>query len=402
MLHTSAKLIKIYFLTTWFQKGGAETALKTLASGLKDNYDITIFVFNPKANNDLTCFKGIKVEKLKTFKIYKSFSVISPIKLISVILELRTANILFAHQYYTFSSFIGALSSLIWNKPLIIKPLAPIPTEYPPTSRLQIFIGNFLNRSLFYFVLKRAKFITVTSNFEKNYIQRIGIDSGKVRVIVDGIDDIFYEYEPSVNERLEFIRTYKIPRGSKILLYVGRICEMKGLSVLVKVLLDVLKVFPHTYLFLVGEGPTEYKNNLKSLIHELGVRDNVIFTGYVDKDLLHFYATADVFVNPSFMECSPMAVREAIAMGLHVVATNVGGTKEFVRNNLDGLLVPVGEGTQLGDAIIELLSRINGKLKTFKEHFTWDSYINGMKKIFEKSLVTKLLECSTLGGNKKD
>ena len=381
---------KIYFLTTWYdKKGGAETVLENLAIHLKDNYNIYILVFNPENNGLTHKINGITVKNIKTFKFFKSFSVLFPIKLMRIIKEFRRADILFSHQYYTFPSLVAALSSLIWNIPFILKPIAPIPTEYPPNTRLQKFIGNILNRTIFYFSLKMAKLITVTSNFEKRYLLRFYTKSSKIMVIRSGIDNVFHEYKSSVNDRLNLLNNYNIPMNSKIILYVGRISEMKGLSIIVKTLSDILMVFPNTYLFIVGKGNEKYEINLKFLINQVEIEDNVIFTGYINnKELVYFYAIADVFVNPSFMEISPLAVREAIAMRLPVVATNVGGTSEYIRKNLDGLLVPPGNKDLLFKAIINILSKwkrikiINPLVK----QCTFNYYNNQMKNIFEDVL----------------
>jgi len=163
---------------------------------------------------------------------------------------------------------------------------------------------------------------------------------------------------------------------------------MKGLDVLIKSLSDILAVFPHTYLLLVGEGTKEYKSNLKTLIQELGLSNKIIFTGYIkQRDLPKYYSVASIFISPSHMETAPLAIREAIAIGVPVVAVNVGGTSEYVRDGLDGILISAVNEKQIADAVIKLLLKVNIKrAKTSKKRFTWDRYIIDMKKIFNEIL----------------
>ena len=162
-------------------------------------------------------------------------------------------------------------------------------------------------------------------------------------------------------------------RGTKIV-YVGRLIKDKGVQDLLRAVkgLDVQTV-------IVGEG--KYKKELRKLggrfvgeKHTAGVRDML--------------AQADLFVNPSYGEGLPTTVLEAGAMGLPVIATDVGGTKEIIDNGKNGYLVKPGNIKLLRSKIQSLLKNKKmrarfGKVlqKKVRSHFDWNKITDKMEKV---------------------
>ena len=103
---------------------------------------------------------------------------------------------------------------------------------------------------------------------------------------------------------------------------------------------------PETRLLLLGDGANHER--LKALAAELGVSDAVTFTGNVS-NTEDYYAVSDLYVQSSFREAMPLSVLEAMAAGLPIVATRVGGLCDVVRDN--GFLVPPGDEDALYAAI---------------------------------------------------
>jgi glycosyltransferase involved in cell wall biosynthesis len=137
-------------------------------------------------------------------------------------------------------------------------------------------------------------------------------------------------------------------------LSVARLVPQKGLDVLLKALPVVREAMGDVTLTLLGEGPERARLGL--LAEELGVADGVRFGGVVT-DVAPYFSVADVFVLPSRFEGLPLALLEAMAAGLPVVATAVDGNVDVVRNGMDGLVVPPDDPVALASALIEVLSK---------------------------------------------
>jgi glycosyltransferase involved in cell wall biosynthesis len=135
------------------------------------------------------------------------------------------------------------------------------------------------------------------------------------------------------------------------IVHVGRLDRIKGQDVLLAALPAVCDVVPGVQLTIVGDGPT--RQLLEDQVTELGIRDAVVFAGAAD-DVRPFLADVDLFVLPSRSEGISLALLEAMATGLPVVATDVGGNREVI-TEATGALVPPEQPGRLAVAIIELL-----------------------------------------------
>ena len=106
---------------------------------------------------------------------------------------------------------------------------------------------------------------------------------------------------------------------------------------------------------IAGAGPEERK--LKRYTETLGIKKDVHFLGYVrdEVELSRLYQDSDVFILPSYTEGVPKVILEAMANGLPVVATSVGGIPEIIQDGLNGLLVPSGDAEAICDSVYRLL-----------------------------------------------
>jgi glycosyltransferase involved in cell wall biosynthesis len=143
--------------------------------------------------------------------------------------------------------------------------------------------------------------------------------------------------------------------GRRVVLSAGRFVPLKNVALLVDAFALVRRADPTAHLLLVGEGPE--RPALERHAARLGIADAVSFAGYVSQNrMAPYYRTADVFALPSDFDNSPNVVLEAMACGLPVVATDVGGVAEFVAVNRGGSLVPRGDAAAMAGALGEWLS----------------------------------------------
>jgi glycosyltransferase involved in cell wall biosynthesis len=144
--------------------------------------------------------------------------------------------------------------------------------------------------------------------------------------------------------------------GSKrVIVSVARLVPLKNVRLLIDAFRIVHSEDPRAHLLIVGEGPET--RALTRQANDLGVADSVTFAGHVPHDKTPaFYRSADVFALSSDFDNSPNVVLEAMASGLPVVATDVGGVREFVDPN-GGAIVPPRQPEPLARAISEFLSQ---------------------------------------------
>jgi len=147
-----------------------------------------------------------------------------------------------------------------------------------------------------------------------------------------------------------------------VIVCVSRLMTRKGQDQIIQALPQVLKVVPLASLIIVGDGP--YRKHLEKLTADLGLRDNVHFTGKVDQaQLANWYAAGDVFAMPCRTRVGGWDVEglgivflEASATGLPVIVGNSGGAVDAVLDGETGFLVNGNNLSEISDRLIELLA----------------------------------------------
>src|ERR687894_2861477 len=133
---------------------------------------------------------------------------------------------------------------------------------------------------------------------------------------------------------------------------VARLQPEKGVANFLKAAVRVAPQFPEAHFVIAGDGPL--RQELVSLAEDLGLRDRVHFLGF-RSDASELMGSLDVLVVPSLTEGSPLVTLEAMAAGVPVVASAVGGIPDQIRHDKEGLLVPPGDTDALSNALLALL-----------------------------------------------
>lgn len=178
---------------------------------------------------------------------------------------------------------------------------------------------------------KLIKLVAVSAETRAQAIRHFGCNSERVLEVDNGIN--LDEYHPS---RLD---------GSTVFINVGTQNENKNQTMLLAAFKTVSCSHPNSRLILVGDGP-EHENLLAAAKGD----SRIVMPGSVT-DVAKWLSQANVYVQCSFREAMPMAVIEAIASGLPVITTNVGGVSDVVRNGREGLLIEPGSKGALVDAM---------------------------------------------------
>jgi glycosyltransferase involved in cell wall biosynthesis len=177
-----------------------------------------------------------------------------------------------------------------------------------------------------------------------------GRSGAPVSLIYNGVDLERYDHqEPCCTLREE----YGMDADAEIVGVVGRLELEKGHPTLLEAWPLVLEQVPCAYLLIVGEGSR--LDALHQLARDHGVARHVIFTGRRD-DIPAVTAAFDVAVLPSYREAQGLTILEAMALSRPVVASDVGGIPEMIRDGVNGLLVPPHDPPALAAAVVRLLT----------------------------------------------
>jgi glycosyltransferase involved in cell wall biosynthesis len=190
--------------------------------------------------------------------------------------------------------------------------------------------------------------VAVSEAVKQFYIQTEGLDPSLIEVIYNGIDlEEFQKAKPLGKSELGLKET------DLVVCAIGSLTEKKNHSFLLQIWPDIAQRIPRAHLVLVGDGP------LRPILEKLG--DDPRTTGKVHflgrrSDVPSLLRTADLFVLPSLWEGFGIAVLEAMAAGIPVIASNVDGIREIVRTGQDGLLLDPRSAQAWQDAIQTLLT----------------------------------------------
>jgi glycosyltransferase involved in cell wall biosynthesis len=160
----------------------------------------------------------------------------------------------------------------------------------------------------------------------------------------------------SETETIALREHFSIEPDQRVILAVGRLSHEKGHADLIKALSGLRQAVPdlNFKLVVVGDGPERHR--VAQAARAQGIAERIVFVGHVG-DVRPFYALADALALPSHSEGSPNVVLEAMAAGLPVVATAVGGVPEIVENEKSALLVPAHNPQLFADALHRVLVR---------------------------------------------
>jgi glycosyltransferase involved in cell wall biosynthesis len=198
-------------------------------------------------------------------------------------------------------------------------------------------------------------FVAITTGIAEE-LKSQGINPGSIASIPNSVDT--FKFQPiSPIERQRLRQKLVIPNKRIIITYTGRLVSYKGLPLLLRVAETIQSTFPEVGFVLVGSGGVDMHNceaELKKFVKEKGLEESIYFSGEVGN--VHEYLQAsDIFVFPSEEDAFPLALVEAMACGLPVISTPVGGIQEIITDRQNGLLVQARDGQQLYQAISGLL-----------------------------------------------
>ncbi len=273
-----------------------------------------------------------------------------------------------------------------WPVPHIVFGL-PMKRRWKVPMLLYIHGGelNFLKKlpaplkKTFIYMMNKADLITVNSSYTKRVAEDIGLE-------------VPIEIVPFGNPHADATMYPFKKKNKKTILFVGRLIEVKGIDVLLRAFKIIKKMHPDVELRIVGDGPL--KEEIVTLSDELGIP--VTLTGYkTGEELKREYLNASVFVLPSKRdkigqtETLGVVTIEALSYGLPVVASNLGGIPDVIKDKKTGLLFNPGDHEELAEKIMLLLENpeMAGELvrkgqEHVKNNYSWKRIVDRMEQLY--------------------
>jgi glycosyltransferase involved in cell wall biosynthesis len=322
--------IRLLLVVDSLEVGGAERQVVDLAVALRRNgYEVVVAC---SIAGDLSAAleeAGIPVRPLLRRLVKRRLSPAYAWRL-RRLLQRERFDLVHAHIYA--SAVAAAIATLGTGIPVVI-------TEHTEAS-WQTWRARWVSR----WVYRRAeRIIAVSTPIRRRLIERDGVHPDLITIV------------PNAVVSAPEARSEEPPtglRGRPLVGVVARLQPEKGVANFLKATTRVASRFPEAHFIIAGDGPL--RQELVVLAEDLGLRDRVHFLGF-RSDASALMGSLDVLVVPSLTEGSPLVTLEAMAAGVPVVASAVGGIPDQVRHDKEGLLVPPGDTGAIGEAIVALL-----------------------------------------------
>ena len=268
------------------------------------------------------------------------------------------------------AGFIAMTLSFIFRIPYIVLLRgADVPFYDKRWAKLDKFVFRFLSPYIW-----KNSLLTIANSQSLRDLAYKTSRKKKIDIIYNGIDLERYTSKSDIK------------MSPRQIIAVGRLSKIKGFDLLIQA---VAAIKTPCQLVIAGDGPE--KENLENLAKMLGVEKKVIFTGRLEKQqLIHFYQESSIFCMSSYNEGMSNAMLEAIACGLPIVTTNIGGAVELVKGN--GIIVPCGDSNAIQDALETLLENPERIAQCQKQslqiasEFSWEIVTNSFIDLLQSAL----------------
>lgn len=308
---------------------GAEVQVHNLLTALKSEpgLNVSAITLNRGKLADKLSGAGIQVTVVDESR--NSF--LRLLRLITNQLVDKEIDILHTHRYK--ENIIGALVKPKCKIKYLVQTVHGIAEPFRGLSGLKMGLYSRLNE---YFRRKHFDVVLTVSDDIKHKL-RLNTERPKIVTVHNAVDTALIK---SRKTQAQVKKSLNIDVDRPVIGSAGRIVPVKGFEVFLEAARIVLKEKPLVRFVLAGDGPSRPK--LQSLARKLGIEREFMFLGFRE-DIIDIINCLDIFVLPSYHEGIPMALLEAMALGKAVVATNVGGIKEIIEDNVSGLLVGSGD-----------------------------------------------------------
>ncbi|MHC1770860.1 MAG: glycosyltransferase [Flexilinea sp.] len=321
--------INVVIVLPFFKTGGAEKMVSLLVSNLdKSRFEVTvicIFGQNQKTNMEKRIIaQGVRIEYLNKGLGFSIKTVLKVWKILNVI----DPDLIHTHT----SGCIYTAPWILFHKVKMLHTIHNMPVyEAENIRRYMMYILFHIRKAIPVAISKENQILTA------NYYH---LAYQQIEMICNPVQTSIYRKTKRDNDSREIIRFINI----------GRLTKQKNQKILLTAMAEIHIQHPDICLTIVGDGPE--KAELMKTTERFHMESYVIFTGDVE-DVEKYLSESDIFILPSIYEGLPLSILEAMASGLPVIASNVGGIPDIVKEN--GILVSVNDVNGLIKAAQKLI-----------------------------------------------
>lgn len=300
-------------------------------------------------------------------------NILRPWNKIPVVLTLQEGD----SEVYIQTKKFG-LAGFLWRVPML-----PVTVVLPRKLRKLGLIG--VSWAL---ALPRTKLVTVISNYLGTQARAYGY-KGPIELVPNAVDTKkFTVRHLSLEERRELRREFGFGEGDVVLITTSRLVEKNAVDDIIQ----SLKFLPENVkLLIAGIGPLE--SNLKLQVQKAKLEKRVTFLGFIDNEKLSGYLhSSDIFVRPSLSEGMGISFLEAMAVGLPVVATTVGGIADFLEDGVTGYVCEVKNPESIAWAVERIVADktkanevIERAKRMVENRYTWEKIAPEMERALQKA-----------------
>ena len=325
---------KIVFILGGFAMGGAEHMVyEELKKIDRNKFKVYVLCYGCRLNTDLEK----DVENIVPIKFLNISGTITISGMMRVFKELNKIKPDLIHSHMG-----GTVFAALWC--ILKKCKLVITVHTTPEKAFRNKIEKLIREVL---KLERAKLVAVSNENKRKVKEYYNLKDDKCLCVNNGIDlDNYY------SKKHQFFTFINVARHD----------ENKNQKMLILSFSRLLEFSKDIRLFLIGDGPLH--ENLKDLVNELNISDYVVFTGNI-RNVNDYYAVSDVYVQTSHREALPLSILEAMASGLPIISTDVGGIKDVVKNN--GILINDNDDDSLYLSMFSLMNESEKEIKLRKE-----------------------------------
>jgi glycosyltransferase involved in cell wall biosynthesis len=288
---------------------------------------------------------------------------------------IRAHDIDLVHAFLFGMNFYGTLAGKVTQRPVIVSLRS---TQYDFAKPHRIWCWRLMRRW-------SAAIAAVSHDAARTLAGAAGVPSSEITVIHNGVEVSRFPQAPGGT------RPPDLP-PAPLIATVGRVCEVKGQEHLIRALPRIQQLAGAVSVAILGEKTEPTYGRLRQLAEKLRVADHIYFAG-LRNDIAELLPWADVFALPSLSEGISNALLEAMAARRPIVATDVGGNPELIRNGEEGLLVPAADPAALAEAIARLITDADfaeplaaQARKRACEDFSIEAMVRGHERLYERVL----------------
>lgn len=370
--------IRVVLLTTSIEFGGIERFLLNLVRHMGGGVEFSVVVFTRSDTKDKTFFDHLQALGVRYEAIYvdafkpKYLNALRNVAEVGAVLRSREFDLIHSHGYR--ADVIGLILSKLLGLPLVSTCHGFIFND----RRLRMYIG------LNVFLLRYCATVIAVSATMKQDLVTKGVRASKIRVVTNAVCSV--TGGSNRVSRREVRSREGFEDSDFVFGYVGRLSEEKGLDHLMRAACSLSAEKRTARLLIVGDGPR--RETLEQFVRDHRLDDRVAFVGF-QSDTSDWYSAMDAFVLPSLTEGTPMALLEAMAHGLPVIATSVGGVPAVLTNGEDGLLVPPADADRLSMAMKQILADCtlretlsSGALRTVRDRYNVEAWTGKVREVY--------------------